>query len=128
MDSTLDPIHQALQVPEGYLAQQQEQLTSLCTDLREMAARQDSMMTLLGTQFSELLSHLPREVPAAAISTPVSLPGSPMDLQPPASAASPCPQLSRPEQFPIPYRTLAAESEWNPTALTDAFFKDSLKP
>ncbi|KAG7508511.1 hypothetical protein JOB18_015063 [Solea senegalensis] len=100
MDSAdSDSFRQALCAQGQKLAQQQEQLTSLCATLRELAARQDSMMTSLGSQFHELLSHLPREAPAEATLDQASLPGRHVDAQPPASTASSCLQLSRPERF-----------------------------
>ena len=100
MDSAdSDPVRQALRAQGQRLAHQEEQLASLCSNLRELAARQDAMMNSLGSQFTELLNALPRGVSAAAQPAADTLPGLDADAPPPTSAASPCPQLSRPERF-----------------------------
>lgn len=82
MDSAdSDPVCQALRAQGEKLSQQQEQLTSLCSNLREMAVRQDSMMSSLRSQFNEMFSKFARETSAAA---------GPIVNPPPGFFSSPC--------------------------------------
>lgn len=96
-----DLVRNALRAQGQKLAQQEQQLATLCSNLRDLATRQDSMMQSLGGQVNLLLERfdnaaLPVAAPDVGLEPPPILAAA---APPPDAAAASCSQLSRPQRF-----------------------------
>ncbi|KAL7383752.1 hypothetical protein ABVT39_016910 [Epinephelus coioides] len=96
-----DPVRQALRAQGQRLAQQEEQLPTLCSGLRELAQRQDSIMATLDSQVSSLVEKFDKGFPSAAAPVAASdpLPGLAVEAPLHVNDNVFCNQLSRPERF-----------------------------
>nr|XP_033466077.1 uncharacterized protein LOC117246330 [Epinephelus lanceolatus] len=124
-----DPVRQALRAQGQRLAQQEEQLATLCSGLRELAQRQDSIMATLDSQGERKRGPL-QSGAADLLLAPLSefiraLEQVFQHTAPGREASRSLIKLKqgrrRVSDYAIDFRTLVAKSEWNAAALIDVF-------
>ncbi|XP_034047298.1 multidrug resistance-associated protein 1-like [Thalassophryne amazonica] len=94
-----DPFQQAVRFHSRQLAQQEDRITALSTNIADLATRQDAFMSSISSQINQLVTSLSPQTPSASATT--NQPPMGLSAAPPVPTAAPdvCNQLSRPEHF-----------------------------
>ncbi|XP_061605724.1 uncharacterized protein fbxw9 isoform X2 [Phyllopteryx taeniolatus] len=97
-----DPVRKALQAQDRRLSKLDEQLGALHLHLEGLSRHQDNMMRQVASQFELLMKRIQEKEPVCTTPNTATVPTFPCEavtIQPPATSAAVCPQLSRPERF-----------------------------